>query len=41
MNENLFSHPAEAENDATDRDTATSAASAEPAYMPVFSHRDK
>lgn len=38
MNENLFSHPAEAENHATDHDTN---ANAEPTANPVFSHRDK
>jgi hypothetical protein len=34
--DNLFSHPAEAEYKATDREDTT-----EPTQMPVFSHRDK
>ncbi len=36
MNDNLFSHPAEAEHQTTTREEA-----AEPTAMPVFSHRDK
>ena len=36
MNENLFSHPAHAEYEATNRDDA-----AEPTAMPVFSHSDQ
>jgi hypothetical protein len=36
MNDNLFSHPAEAELEATVRDEPV-----EPTAMPVFSHRDK
>ena len=36
MNDNLFSHPAEAEREAIVREDA-----AEPTPMPVFSHRDK
>lgn len=35
MNDNLFSHPAQAEYSATTHDE-----SAEPSVMPVFSHRD-
>jgi hypothetical protein len=40
MNENLFSHPAEAEYDtaAAARDAV---ANTEPTPMPVFSHRDQ
>ena len=36
MNDNLFSHPAEAEYDASSHDDAS-----EPTAMPVFSHRDQ
>jgi|LakMenEpi03Aug12_release.lakeMendotaPanAssembly.Ray.scaffolds.fasta_scaffold752192_2 hypothetical protein len=36
MNDDLFSHPAEAE-----RDTAAGDDAAEPVAMPVFSHRDQ
>ncbi len=37
MNDNLFSHPAEAEHQTTTSEDAA----AEPTAMPVFSHRDK
>ncbi len=36
MNDNLFSHPVQAEYLATNHDEG-----AEPTVMPVFSHRDK
>jgi hypothetical protein len=41
MNENLFSHPAEAEYDTAAADAREAVANTEPTPMPVFSHRDQ